>query len=102
MIRAVIHPLNEQPLVVELLEMPNASDAAVICRNARTIDGKRPAYIDRPDSTFAFPYASLRFVEVYASADAGAGRVDEPQSREPSEPDELEIDEDFLRRVREA
>ncbi len=98
MIRAVIHPLNEQPLVVDLLEMPTPADIAVVCRNVRTIDGKRPKFIDRRDSTFIFPYDSIRFVEIY-SGEAG----EEPEGAEASaDPEELEIDEDFLRRVREA
>jgi len=95
MIRAVIHPLSDQPLLVELDEMPSAGDISVVCRNVRTIDGKRPKFIDRTNSTFLFPFASIRFLEVYM-----AGGV-EPSEPEP-EPDELEIDEDFLRRVREA
>ncbi len=99
MFRAVIHPLNDQPIVVDIEEMPLPTDIALVCRNVRTIDGKRPKFIDRNDSTFIFPYLSLRFVEVYSGVDAS---LTEPEVAEPSEPDELEIDEDFLRRVREA
>jgi hypothetical protein len=99
MFRAVIHPLSDQPLVVDIEEMPTAADNALVCFNVRTIDGKRPKFIDRSDSTFIFPYASIRFVEVYSGVDAGLA---EPERAEPAEPDELEIDEDFLRRVREA
>ena len=98
MLRAVIHPLNDQPLVVDIDELPSAGDVSVVCRNLRTIDNKRPKFIDRKDSTFVFPYASIRFVEVY-SGEAGAPMEDEAIA---AEPDELEIDEDFLRRVREA
>jgi hypothetical protein len=98
MMRAVIHPLNDQPLIVDLDEMPLPTDIAVVCKNLRTIDNKRPKFIDRKDSTFVFPYASIRFVEVY-SGEAGAPIEDEAVA---AEPDELEIDEDFLRRVREA
>jgi hypothetical protein len=98
MLRAVIHPLNDQPLVVDIDELPSAGDVSVVCRNLRTIDNKRPKFIDRRDSTFVFPLNSVRFVEIYSESDAGAleeGRVE-------AEPEELEIDEDFLRRVREA
>ena len=105
-IRAILHLLNDQPLSAELLEEPKASDAAVVCTNLRTIDGKKPVYIDFSDSTFIFPMASVRFVEV----PTGAGDVAErartaaaaaaADSADDSE--DLEIDEDFLRRVREA
>jgi hypothetical protein len=101
MFRAVIHPLNDQPMLVDLDEMPSAGDGAVLCRNVRTIDGKRPKFIDRRDSTFLFPYDSIRFIEVYSGVEAGPGDL-ETTAPEPAEPDELEIDEDFLRRVREA
>jgi hypothetical protein len=99
MLRAVIHPLNDQPLLVDIEDMPLPSDAALVCRNVRTIDNRRPKFVDRKDSTFIFPFDSIRFIEVYSGVDAGPG---EQEAAEPVEPDELEIDEDFLRRVREA
>jgi len=99
MFRAVIHPLNDQPVMVDIEAMPSPTDVALVCQNIRMIDGKRPKFIDRRDSTFIFPYASIRFVEVYSGVDVALA---EPERAEPAEPDELEIDEDFLRRVREA
>ena len=94
--------MNDQPLSVELLEEPKASDIAVVCTNVRTIDGKRPVFIDFSNSTFVFPMAMVRFVEVPqagAEAERSAGLM--PVS-ENTEPEDLDIDEDFLRRVREA
>jgi len=96
--RAVIHPLNDQPLVVEIVDLPLATDVAIVCKNVRSIDGKRPKFIDRKDSTFVFPYATIRFVEIYSTSPSGE---DEAEA-EAAEPEELEIDEEFLRRVREA
>ena len=95
MIRAVIHALSDQPLIADVEELPLATDISLVCRNVRTIDGKRPKYVDRKDSTFIFPFASIRFVEFYTGSGAEAADA------EP-EPEELEIDEEFLRRVREA
>ena len=104
MIRAILHLLNDQPLNVELLDEPKASDGAVICTNVRTNDGKRPVFIDFSDSTFVFPMASVRFVEIPTGADkedrARAAAAVATESEEETE--DLEIDEDFLRRVREA
>ena len=96
MIRAVIHPISDQPLVVDIEEMPTATDVSLVCFNVRTIDGKRPKFVDRKTSTFLFPLASVRFVEVYSAQEA----VEEAGAE--AEPEELEIDEEFLRRVREA
>lgn len=106
MIRAILHLLNDQPLTVDLLEEPKPGDIAVICTDVRTLDGKRPVFIDHSASTFVFPMASVRFVEIpqgieeterLAAAAAAAAAADED-----AESADLEIDEDFLRRVREA
>jgi hypothetical protein len=100
-IRAILHLLNDQPIVVELFEVPTPTDVTVICTNMRTVDGKKPVFIDFASSTFVFPMSSVRFVEIPptgAEAEAAAG----PAIAAPTEPEDLEIDEDFLRRVREA
>lgn len=96
MIHAVVHLLNDQPVVVDLAEEPKPGDVSIICTNVRTIDGRRPVFIDQSDSTFVFPYAGIRFVEI----PTGKGPTREVEAA--AEPDELEIDEDFLRRVRDA
>ena len=102
MIRAILHLLNDQPLVVDLIDEPKPDDLTVVCTNVKTVDGKRPVFIDFSTSTFVFPMAMVRFVEIPREADeaerlkpSGAAAADE-------EADDLEIDEDFLRRVREA
>ena len=101
--RAILHLMNDQPLTVDLVEEPKPSDLAVVCTNVRTMDGKRPVFIDFSNSTFVFPMAMIRFVEVPqagAEHERNAGLV--AISAEPEEAEDLEIDEDFLRRVREA
>jgi hypothetical protein len=105
-IRAILHLLNDQPLSVELFDDPKPGDAAVICTNVRTIDGKRPVFIDYTDSTFVFPMASVRFVEIPTGVEEGersrAAAVAAAAAESAEEGEDLEIDEDFLRRVREA
>lgn len=101
MIRAILHLLNDQPLAVDLLEMPTPGDISVICTNLRTIDGKKPVFIDYATSTFAFPMAAVRFIEVLRVGEDGQ-RLPTVSTDEAAEPEDLEIDEDFLRRVREA
>lgn len=99
---AVIHIANEQPLVADLLRMPEAGDQGLLCTNLRTLSGSRPVFIDDSASTFFFPYRFIRFLEIPRSAAEGsadaAGTVVAPV--EPEE--DLDLDEDFLRRVREA
>ncbi|HYK95864.1 MAG TPA: hypothetical protein VE011_08385 [Candidatus Dormibacteraeota bacterium] len=101
MIRAILHLLNDQPIVVDLLEMPTPGDVTVICTNMRTVDGKKPVFIDFASSTFVFPMGSVRFVEIPPVGGEAAGSAG-PAIAAPTEPEDLEIDEDFLRRVREA
>ncbi len=96
MARAVIHLLNDQPVVADLVEDPKPGDIAVICTNVRTLEGRRPVFIDQSDSTFVFPYAGIRFVEI------PSGKAPVREAEVAAEPEELEIDEDFLRRVRDA
>ena len=112
---AVIHITNEQPLLADLFETPKAVDQGLLCTNIRTMDGKRPIFIDRSDSVFFFPYLHIRFVEILAGA-AGPPELEAPSDTsarpdrngsapspepEPAEA-ELELDEDFLRRIREV
>jgi hypothetical protein len=101
-IRAILHLLNDQPLSVDLIDDPKPGDSAVICTNVRTIDGKRPVFIDFSDSTFVFPMAAVRFVEVPTGADDHERARAVAAAETAEENEDLEIDEDFLRRVREA
>ncbi len=104
---AVVHLLNEQPVVADLFEEPKAGDAGLVCTNLRTLDGRRPVFIDATESTFFFPYHGIRFVELPRGSEGGPERVRvnpnaEPAPAPPPDEEDLEIDEDFLRRIREA
>lgn len=107
MIRNVIvHLFNDQPVVADMFEMPSAGDSGLVCTNLRTLDGRRPVFIERSSSTFFFPYQHIRFVEIVDDRSTDPDTVTAPaESTSPtSEPvdEDLEIDEDFLRRIREA
>lgn len=96
MIRVVVHLLNDQPVVADVAEAPRPADVSLICTNVKTLDGRRPVFIDQSDSTFVFPYAGIRFIEI------PSGKAPQREMEVEAEADELEIDEDFLRRVRDA
>jgi hypothetical protein len=110
---AVLHIMNEQPMLADLFEAPAAGDVGLRCTNLRTLDGKRPVFIDDMASIFFFPYLHIRFVEIPAGAVTGsdpelavelaasARPLALPEPEPEPEPD-LEIDEDFLRRIREV
>ena len=106
---AVLHINNEQPLLADLYSIPETSDVAVLCTNVRTLNGKRPVWADNSESVFLFPLVHLRFIEIAPgtidqTADdrprVGAGESKLAAADLPEE--DLEIDEDFLRRVRDV
>ena len=107
---AVLHIANEQPLVVDLYEMPTAGDVSLLCTNVRMLGGKKPVFIDHSESVFVFPYDTIRFVEIPAAVAAGLptdNGVPVPAGAPIATPEDaddgdLELDEDFLRRIREV
>ena len=112
MIRNVVLHLNgEQPLLADLFDPPDSGDVGVRCTNLRQMNGKRPVFVDDVASIFFFPYLHIRFLEIPPGAMAGgdpslAIATDDasgpaPATEPEAEPD-LEIDEDFLRRIREV
>ena len=90
---ACIHINGEQPLLADLFDMPTAVDLGLRCTNLRTLDGKRPVFVDDQYSIFFFSYEHIRFVEIppgvarrerrSAHADRLAGRVAARRRRRP-------------------
>jgi hypothetical protein len=124
----VLHINGEQPLLADLYEVPSNSDVGVRCTNLRMMNGKRPIFVDDSASVFFFAYLHIRFIEIPPAAAAAAGlevllpsgvvaqsgSAEEGSAEAGPEPSvasdgelddgldgELEIDEDFLRRIRE-
>lgn len=110
---AVIHITNEQPLVADLFEPPKPGDQGLICTNVRTMDGRKPIFIDHSESVFFFPYLNIRFLEFAAAPaesrpeleapapDAAPAAAAAPADELDGDTD-LELDEDFLRRIRDV
>jgi hypothetical protein len=119
----IVHIANELPIKVDLFEAPGPTASSVRCTNVRTVDGKRPAFIHDPRSTFLLPWHVIRLMEVPAGAmplpevdgrivvsdPIGAvgydpDTIDEPEPEpepEPApEPIDEEPDEDLLARIR--
>ncbi len=102
----MIHLANEQPLLADLFAMPTAADQTIRCTNLRTLAGKRPVFADDSASIFVFPYTHIRFVEIPPGSEGAPALPPETttateESAEEPEAD-LELDEDFLRRIREV
>jgi hypothetical protein len=103
---AIVHLNNEQPLLADLYDMPKALDQGLLCTNLRTMDGRRPVFIDRIESIFFFPYLHIRFVEIQPTsgglAEVAPSEEAAPTPAEPAPEEDLELDEDFLKRVRDV
>ena len=102
---AILHLQNEQPLVADIERLPTPQDACLICTNLRTTSGSAPRFIESSGSTFLFPLSHIRFVEIPAEAAEASDRLMLEAGPAPAADEEgadLELDEDFLRRVREA
>jgi hypothetical protein len=107
----ILHVNGEQPLLADLYEPPSPGDVGLRCTNIRMMNGKRPVFIDDIKSIFFFPYLHIRFVEIPPGAMSGGvsssalttdDEPDEPAPPPPEPEADLEIDEDFLRRIREV
>ena len=92
----VVHLHNEQPVLADLLTEPTAQDTCLICTNLRTMNGKKPVFVDRADSTFVLPMAHIRFIEVHAVA----RRRKEPKKMIGGEPAEASEAEKPARRLK--
>jgi hypothetical protein len=111
----IVHIANELPIMVDLFEVPGPTSSSVRCTNVRTVDGKRPKFINDPRSTFLLPWHVIRLMEVPPSAvplpevdgrvvvsdPVGAvGQDPEPLDEPELEPLDEEPDQDLLARIR--
>ncbi len=97
---AVIHLLNDQPLLADLATLPLPGDVTLICTNLRARNQRPPIFADRGDSTFVFPYSQVRFVEIPVEIAADRDMPFGPPFG-AGEGEEIELDQELLRRVRE-
>jgi hypothetical protein len=91
-------------VLADLYGYPSATDITLVCTNVRSTTGKRPVWADDVRAIFYFPWTQIRFLEI--PQDRTAPPLDEEPGtaialRAPDEAD-LEIDEEFLKRVRDV
>ncbi len=75
---AILHLPNEQPLLVDLFELPRSDDVSLVCTNLRQLNGQRPIFVERSESVFVFPYSQVRFLELPPGAATASGLEGEP------------------------
>jgi hypothetical protein len=98
----IIHLNNDLPIMADLEAMPAGPDRSITCTNVRTIDGKRPAFVHDPKSTFVFPLSVIRLIEARRESLRPPGAEEEPEEPQNQAPEawDEEPDEDLLAKIR--
>ncbi|MEN6410020.1 MAG: hypothetical protein ABFD44_09970 [Anaerolineaceae bacterium] len=65
----LIHLLNEDPVLGEMDNIPEAGDSLLIVKNPRRKDGKDLHYLDANVVTVIWPLARINFLEVMPSGE---------------------------------
>ena len=66
---AIIHIMNEDPVVVEIEEMPTVNDTVLIGMNPRRKDGKDVHYVEPDVTKVIWPWTRINFLEIMPSHD---------------------------------
>ena len=64
-IRALVHLLNEDPVLCEVDTMPKPSDNFITVRNPRKRDGKPIDILANGVTSIAYPWTRITFVEFF-------------------------------------
>lgn len=59
-----VHLQNEEPLIVEVDELPGPQDTLIVGRHPRRRDNKEVHYILAEVTTVIFPVSRIHFIEV--------------------------------------
>lgn len=70
MITLQIHIANQEPIRVDVEELPNLSDVAVIGNNPRDRKEKEVEWLDEGVNTVIVPWWRINYIQVMPDADA--------------------------------
>ena len=60
----IIHPTGEEPIIGEVEQLPQPSDASITLNSPRRIDGKELHYLSENVLTVIWPIIRLNFIEI--------------------------------------
>ena len=60
----IIHLANEEPILCDVDQLPEADDQIVTVHNPRRRDGKDVHYIDDDVTTIIIPWHRINFIEI--------------------------------------
>lgn len=64
-IRALVHIMNDDPIMCELEKIPNPTDAYIVVRNPRRRDGKAMELLADGATSFLYPWSRITFIELF-------------------------------------
>ncbi|CAN5333074.1 MAG: hypothetical protein H0V47_05695 [Chloroflexia bacterium] len=64
-VRALVHIMNDDPIMCELERVPNPSDSYVVIRNPRRRDGKPMELLADGATSFLYPWSRITFIELF-------------------------------------
>jgi hypothetical protein len=68
--RIQVHIAGDDPVVIEVEDLPNPSDQFVMGMNPQRRDGKEVSYILREVNQVIFPWWRINFVQILPSEEA--------------------------------
>jgi hypothetical protein len=60
----LVHIQSDDPVLGEVDELPNPSDALIVIKNPRRKDGKDVYYLDANVTTVIYPVLRINFIEI--------------------------------------
>jgi len=64
-LRALVHIMNEDPIMCEMDGMPEPTDVYVRIRNPRKRDGKPLELLADDATSFLYPWSRITFIELF-------------------------------------
>jgi hypothetical protein len=66
-VTVLVHIVNEDPIVLDVDDLPDPTDQYLIGMNPRYRDGKDVSYVMEDVTTILFPWHRITFVEILPS-----------------------------------
>ena len=64
-VRALVHIMNDDPIMCDLDRVPNPTDAYIAIRNPRRRDGKPMELLADGATSFLYPWSRITFIELF-------------------------------------
>lgn len=68
-VTVIVHIANEEPIVCEVEELPDAKDQIMLLSNPRLRDGKELHFLEEDVSRIIVPWHRINYVQVLPSAE---------------------------------